>query len=320
MPDIGLREAWQMNFPPKPSLTEANLEDQTGKVFLVTGASSGCGEQLAKILFQHNAKVYVAARSREKATKAIDGIKKAHPNFKGELVFLTLDLNDLNIIKQSALDFTSVEPKLDALWLNAGVMAPPQGSTTAQGHELQIGVNNIAHFLFLKYLEPVLKKTASTAPAGSVRVVWVSSGVVLMAPKPAIDFDNINYAKKDESAWTKYTRSKAGNILQAIESSRRLKDSGVICLSLNPGNLKTELQRHFPWIVHLFMDWLLYHPRYGAYTELSAGLSSEINMENTGGFLQPWGRKARLRSDLEDPELARKYWEYCEEQVKDYYS
>ena len=51
-----------------------------------------------------------------------------------------------------------------------------------------------------------------------------------MAPKPAIDFDNINYAKKDESAWTKYTRSKAGNILQAIESSRRLKDSGVICL------------------------------------------------------------------------------------------
>ena len=109
-------------------------------------------------------------------------------------------------------------------------MVPSQGSTTAQGHELQIGVNNIAHFLFLKYLEPILKVTASTAPACSVRIVWVSSGAALMAPKPAIDFDNINYTKKDEAAWTKYTRSKAGNVLQAIELSRRLKDNGVICL------------------------------------------------------------------------------------------
>ena len=37
-------------------------------------------------------------------------------------------------------------------------------------------------------------------------------------------------------------------------------------------------------------------------------------------LVQPWGRKARLRSDLEDPELGKKYWTFCEEQVRDYYS
>ena len=90
------------------------------QVFLITGASSGCGEALARILFQHNAKVYVAARSREKASKAIDGIKKAFPNSKGQLVFLSLDLGNLDSIRQSALEFTSAESKLDVLWLNAG--------------------------------------------------------------------------------------------------------------------------------------------------------------------------------------------------------
>ena len=86
----------------------------------------------------------------------------------------------------------------------------------------------------------------------------------------------------------------------------------------------------------MLQNLLLYEARYGAYTELVAGLSKDIQMENTGGFrkssflpmlivtndalVQPWGRNARTRSDLEDPELQRKYWEYCEEQVKDYYS
>lgn len=99
------------------------------QVFIVTGATSGVGEALAKILYQKNAKVYVAARSHEKAKRAIDGIKKAHPDSKGELIFLHLDLSDLSTIKQSATEFTSAETKLDVLWLNAGGKAADIRST-----------------------------------------------------------------------------------------------------------------------------------------------------------------------------------------------
>lgn len=88
----------------------------------MTGASSGVGEQLAKILYSHNAKVYIATRSKERATRAINDIKKAQPDSRGQLVFLQLDLGDLSTIKQSALEFTSAESKLDVLWLNAGGM------------------------------------------------------------------------------------------------------------------------------------------------------------------------------------------------------
>lgn len=191
------------------------------------GASSGVGEQLASILYQHNAKVYVAARSEAKASKAIEKIKSTHPASKGELVYLHLDLNDLTTTKRSAEDFLGKEDRLDVLWNNAGVMVPPQGSKTAQGHELQFGTNNVAPFLFTKLLLPILADTAKTAPSNSVRVVWVSSSVALWAPKPPIDFSNMDY-KKDELAWNKYGRSKAGNVLHSTEFARRYKDDGII--------------------------------------------------------------------------------------------
>ena len=108
------------------------------------------GEQLAKILYQHNAKVYAAGRSQEKAQRAFESIKQAHPKSNGELVFLNLDLNDLVTIKKTAETFLAAESRLDILWLNAGVMIPPSSSKTAQGLELQFGTNNVAHFLLVK--------------------------------------------------------------------------------------------------------------------------------------------------------------------------
>lgn len=194
----------------------------------MTGSSSGIGEQLAQILYQKNAKVYVAARSEEKARKAIDGIKSRAPNSKGELRFLHLDLDDLTTIKASAEAFLGENDRLDVLWNNAGVMVPPQGSKTRQGYEKQLGTNNVAPFLFTKLLLPILVKTASTAPKDSVRVVWVSSSATeINAPKGGVDLDNLDY-KVDKAAWVKYGVSKAGNVYHASELAKRTGTQGII--------------------------------------------------------------------------------------------
>lgn len=194
----------------------------------MTGASSGVGKDLATILYQHNATVYLATRSETKTTDAIKEIKAKHPESKGEAIFLKLELDDLTTIKKSAQEFLAKESRLDVLWLNAGVMTPPQGSKTKQGYELQLGTNNLGHFLFEQLLLPVIKQTAKTAPKNSVRIIWVSSSGADGAPKPAVDFDNITYEKKDEGAWTKYFRSKAGNALHSSESARQTKGTGII--------------------------------------------------------------------------------------------
>ncbi|KAJ5563916.1 hypothetical protein N7513_000158 [Penicillium frequentans] len=303
--------------PPAPTFTEENAPDQSGKIFLVTGANSGVGAELAKILYGKNATVYVAARSKEKALDAIEEIKAAHPESSGRLMFLHLDLSDLTTIKSSADAYLAAESRLDVLWLNAGVMMPPQGSKTKQGYELQLGTNNLGHFLFVKYLHDILKKTAVTAPKGSVRVIWVSSSAILMAPSPPIDFDNMDY-HKDESAMKKYCRSKAGNVIHCAEYANRTAGDGVLSLSLNPGNLKSGLQRHMSKMQTVMTKLILYPPIYGAYTELYAGLSAEITEENNASFVAPWGRVIPIRKDLYDPELTKKYWEWSEEQVQGY--
>lgn len=194
----------------------------------MTGSSSGIGEQLAQILYQKNAKVYIAARSEEKARKAIEGIKAHAPNSTGELRFLHLDLDDLTTIKASAQAFLSENDRLDVLWNNAGVMIPPQGSKTKQGYELQLGTNNIAPFLFTKLLLPLLATTARKAPTDSVRVVWVaSSSAELSSPKGGVDLENLDY-KVDKGTWVKYGISKAGNVLHAGELARRAGPDGII--------------------------------------------------------------------------------------------
>lgn len=220
---------WSNLCPPAPVLTEANLPDQSNKVFIVTGSSGGLGKELVKILYQKNAKVYVAARSETKALAAIQEVKEAFPESTGQLEFLHLDLNDLSTIKKSAQTFLQSETRLDVLWNNAGVMMPPQGSVTAQGYELQMGVNALGSFLFTKLLHPILTATAKVASKNSVRVISVASSAAVMAPKPAIDFANIQY-EKEESALSKYMRSKAAMVLHSAEFARRTADEGIISM------------------------------------------------------------------------------------------
>ncbi len=71
-----------------------------------------------------NAKVYIAARSEDKAKAAIEEIKIRVPNSKGQIIFLRLDLGDLTTIKSSAEEFLRGNERLDVLWNNAGVMIP----------------------------------------------------------------------------------------------------------------------------------------------------------------------------------------------------
>src|SRR5271155_1212620 len=198
------------------------------QVFIVTGSSSGLGKELAQILYAHDAKVYVAARSKERAGQVMEEIRANFPASKGELVYLHLDLEDLSTIKASAEEFLGKEDRLDVLWNNAAVMNTPAGSKTKQGYELQLGTNNIAPFLFTKLLTPVLVKTAKTAPKGSVRVVWVSSSVAeVIAPVGGVDMNNLDY-KKDLSRWMKYGVSKGGNILHSNEFAKRHEEDGII--------------------------------------------------------------------------------------------
>ncbi|CAI7609154.1 hypothetical protein N7533_000553 [Penicillium manginii] len=303
--------------PNKATLTEQNLPDQSGKVFLVTGASGGLGKLLTDILYRHNGKVYLAARSESKTKEAIEEIRAAHPSSKGELIFLSVQLDDLTTIKKAADEFLAKEDHLDVLWNNAGVMVPPEGSRTKQGYELQYGVNNIAHFLLTHFLRPALETAAKQAPRNSVRVIWVSSSAADAAPNPAVDLTNMDY-QREEGAWMKYSRSKAASVIHSAEFARRNKGTGIISLALNPGNFVTNLQQNMSKMELTMFKLIASEPINGAYTELFAGISDKITEENNGGWVSPFGKLEKVRKDLVEPALGEKFWDWTLEQVKPY--
>ncbi|KAK4615778.1 Short-chain dehydrogenase/reductase [Fulvia fulva] len=319
-------------FPPKPDLTEKNLGDLAGKVYIVTGSNTGVGKELSRLLYSKNATVYIAARSQEKALSAISSIKTTSPDSKGKLTFLHLDLSDLSTVKTAAETFLSQESKLHVLFNNAAVAMPPAGSKSAQGHELQLATNCLGPYMFTRLLTPLLASTAKTEAPNSVRVIWVSSSAAeVMSHNPGgVPLDRLDDLTGKVPVWRLYGISKAGDYLYAHEYARRYGSDGILSVSLNPGNLDSDLGRHVPKAINwVFKKCLLHPPVKGAYTELYAGLSGDIKMASLEGgkWIIPWGRFGTIRKDLVKASMAEseggsgvagKFWEWSEQRVAEF--
>ncbi|KAH8657662.1 short-chain dehydrogenase [Xylariales sp. PMI_506] len=311
-----------------PSLTEKNIGDQSGKVFLITGSTSGIGRELAQILFSANAKVWIVARSESKAQAVIKTIQNAAPTSLGQLEYLRADFNDLTTIKPAVEEFLKKETRLDVLWNNAGIMIPPQGTKTVQGYEAQLGVNVIAPFVLTSLLTDILVRTAKEFSTQGTRVVWVSSSAAArFAPQGGVDLDSLS-AKNKYTQWQNYGMSKAGNILISSEFGLQHASDGILSVAVDPGNLDTELYKHMPKWQHLLAKGLALKPAiYGAYTELYAGFSKTIIPQDSVAWVVPWGKVAIPRKDIAEacqpesqggPGTARKLWEWCEKEARIY--
>ena len=329
----------QTFFIPAAPLTERTLPDQTGKTFIVTGGYTGVGFEVASILYSKNGTVWIAGRSETKASDAIDRLTTLHPQSSGHLHFLKVDLSDLTTIKPAVTDFLRRNTSGKLHWLNnnAGVMVPPKGSKGAQGHDLQYVTNIYGPFLLTKLLLPILRSTAKAERAATnpqpVRVSWAGSiATVLSRPHGGVSWAQNDLAFAHADPQTGYAISKCANYYLATEFGRRSGDAdGVLHNAYNPGNLYSELQRHVPALGQWLFSWtgMLYPARFGAYTELYAGLAEDLSLEgDQGGWVIPWGRSSRLRPDIEAEALKAergeegtvggRLWEWSEEVVKEY--
>ena len=282
-PRSSFKSSWTQFFPPKPKFTDNDVPtDLQGKVYIVTGANCGMGQELTRVLYAKNAKVYVACRSEEKATKAIAHIKKVAPKSKGELVFLSLDLADLTKVKAAAQSFLTQESKLHVLFNNAGVMVGPADPPlkTVQGYELALGVNCVGTFLLTKLLTPTLIATTRSEPADTVRVVWLSSfGLGQYAPEDhGIDLDNLDYHIPKPHV-ERYGISKCGDWLLGVEYARRHKANGIVSVPINPGNVRTALARDQNLGLKVVAHAIVYPIINGVYTQLFAAFSPEVTIE-----------------------------------------
>ncbi|MFJ5894620.1 oxidoreductase [Streptomyces sp. NPDC093064] len=216
-----------------PGWNTHDMPDQSGRTAVVTGANSGLGLVTARELARGGARVVLACRSEARGSAAADRVMREVPG--AEVEFTRLDLGDLGSVREFADGYPY--QRLDLLVDNAGVMAPPYG-TTADGFETQFGVNHLGHFALTGLLLPRLLDTPGA------RVVTVSS---MMHALANVDLRDLNSAHRYRR-WIAYARSKTANLLFTHELARRLAATGsdVVAAAAHPGYAATNLQTAGP--------------------------------------------------------------------------
>lgn len=212
--------------------TAADIPDQTGRTAVVTGANGGLGLETARALAAAGAHVVMAVRDEAKAARAAADIRGGAPGASLELV--GLDLASQASVRAAAASILAAHDAIHVLVNNAGVMGIPE-RRTADGFEMQFGVNHLGHWALTALLMPALLR------ADVARIVSVTSTAhhIGRAVDPVNPHLHGNYRP-----WRAYGQSKLANFHFGIGLQRRLAAAGAPAASLiaHPGLSNTELQ------------------------------------------------------------------------------
>lgn len=205
--------------------------DLSGRRAVVTGATSGIGVETARALASAGATVVLGVRRLDEGRRVAAQIAAATGNDSVTTAFL--DVADLASVREFTARF--VDQPLHILVNNAGIMALPELSRTADGREMQFATNYLGHFALTLGLYPAL------VAAGGARVVSVSSSGHLLSP---VVFDDLDYRFRPYDPWTAYGQSKTADVLLAVGVTHRWRDALIVGNALNPGAIATGLQKH----------------------------------------------------------------------------
>jgi NAD(P)-dependent dehydrogenase (short-subunit alcohol dehydrogenase family) len=221
--------------------TEAAVPDQSGRTAVITGGNSGIGFEAARVLAGRGARLILGCRDQGKAHDAVTRIRAAAPG--ADVRVVPLDLASLESVRVAAGQIRSACEGIDLLINNAGVMMPPYGRT-ADGFELQFGINHLGHFALTGLLIDRL------AALPGARVVTVSSN---SHAGGQINFDDLQSEHRYRRV-AGYGQSKLANLMFTYELQRRLDSAGspTIAVAAHPGLTRTGLARYLSRVMTAF--------------------------------------------------------------------
>jgi len=204
----------------------------SGRICLITGATSGIGLVTTRELAARGATVAIVGRNETKTRATVEAIRQQTGNT--EVDYLLADLSSQAAVRGVADAFMRRYGALHVLVNNAGAVFMRR-QETADGLELTFALNHLAPFLLTNLLLDTLR---ANTPA---RVITVGS----MAHNGAhIPFDDLQQTKGRYSPFGVYGQTKLASIMFTYALARRLDGSGITANTLHPGFVASNFARN----------------------------------------------------------------------------
>ncbi|XP_061692362.1 C-signal [Syngnathoides biaculeatus] len=215
-------------------------------VALVQGASRGLGLQFCKYILQNKPPASVIATCRNPdGSVALQGLAAQHPD---RLTVLRLDVNREEDVREAAEGVKKSFGRLD-LMVNSSALLHPSGKgetslrdVSAQGLIATLTTNTVGPLLMAKYFAALLQKGGGGFGRQPADRAKRHSGVIVnITAKVGSIGDN------GLGGWYSYRMSKAALNMATKNLSIELGRGRpkVLCVSLHPGTLDTDLSRPY---------------------------------------------------------------------------
>jgi NAD(P)-dependent dehydrogenase (short-subunit alcohol dehydrogenase family) len=270
----------------------------SGRVCVVTGASSGIGKATAIGLARRGATLALVCRDPGRGEVALNEIRGTTGNEAVRL--FVADLASQQAIRSLAGELLAAYPALHVLVNNAGVVNTGR-TTTADGIETVLAVNHLAYYLLTRLLLERL------GVSGRARVVNVASDAHRFG---TLDLDDLGWARRRWRTMRVYGASKLANILFTYELARRLAGTDVTANCLHPGAVATGLGTNNGPLARVLVTALrpfFRTPEDGAATAILLAASPEVDGVSGAYFVD--AKPARSSPATYDEALARRLWD-----------
>lgn len=282
-----------------------STESMSGKLCVVSGATSGVGYEAVKALAAGGANLVLIVRNEEKATHVKGELER---KFGVNVDYFLADFSDLRQVEQVAHQIAARYKRIDVLINSAGIHSTRRILNT-DGIELVFCVNHLAPLLLTQIVLDTLK---ASAPA---RIIQVNSEGHRFG---GLRIDDLDWSKRWYSGLRSYGASKTAQLLTVWRLAKQLKGTGVTINAMHPGGVRTNIGNNNGWLYRWFLHHVTWHflkePKISGDALYYLASSKEVE-QVSGKFFNLTIDEVPARHAL-DKDLERKIWDLSQEIIE----